>query len=307
MAQELAIITALALLALGTSAGAADVCEAVALRNVPALEDPSAVIRRGDHDTGIAQYRVSKKTGEDELCSHGGYCYPVHATESGQRIEVLRLTNCSIGARDPYDDPDDIFYRLDVIRSAVPPQTLKINDVDDSLLKLGLCSACANNAAFLYVTTPESRCARVVKEALEGNPDAVKALNSGDNDLCDASQAPASVVSGPSFDCRKASLPAEQTICHSARLAAMDLVQAKLYAGLRSVATPRERKRIDADQLAWIRSVQSCGWNADCISSAYQAHVTDLHRSGPAICDGPILQQPAECDAGGALEDEMPR
>jgi uncharacterized protein YecT (DUF1311 family) len=307
MTRRLAVITGLALLGLGAPAAAADICEAVALRNAPALEDPSAVIRKGDVDTAITQYRVSKKTGEDAFCSHGGYCYPVHATENGQRIEVLRLTNCSIGARDPYDDPDDVYYGLDVIRSAVPPQTLKINDVDDSLLRLGLCSACAGNAAVLYVTAPESRCARVVKEALEGNPDALKALNSGDDNLCDASQAPAPVVSGPSFDCRKASLPAEQTVCRSARLAAMDVIQAKLYAGLRSVATPRERNRMDADQLAWIRSVQSCGRNADCISSAYLAHVTDLHRDAPAICDGPILQQPAECDAGAALEDGMPR
>jgi len=83
------VIAGLALLAPETPAGAADICEAVALRNAPALEAPSAVIRRGDLDTAITQYRVSKKTGEDQFCSHGGYCYPVHALNpEGQRDEA---------------------------------------------------------------------------------------------------------------------------------------------------------------------------------------------------------------------------
>jgi len=58
------------------SSHAADVCEAVALRDVPAMEDPTSILSQGEHDPAVTQYRVNKKTGVTSFCSHGGYCYP---------------------------------------------------------------------------------------------------------------------------------------------------------------------------------------------------------------------------------------
>jgi hypothetical protein len=39
-----------------------------------------------------------------------------------------------------------------------------------------MCNACADNAAAFYVKMPASRCAALVRQALEGNPTAVNKL-----------------------------------------------------------------------------------------------------------------------------------
>ena len=63
---------------------ATDICEAVALTDVPALDSPNPfVLKRGEYQTGITQYRVIKKTGETSFCSHGGACFPTHVVENG--------------------------------------------------------------------------------------------------------------------------------------------------------------------------------------------------------------------------------
>jgi len=153
----------------------ADICEAIALRDVSAIENPNSILRRGEHDTAITQYRVNKKSGKAVFCSHGGYCYPANA---------LKLTNCKIGARDAYNDPDDVFYSVDVLRSKVSKKLLRYDDLDNWLLAMGLCSACASNAANQYLTKPRSRCAQTVKEALEGNPASLKTLQENTS-ICD--------------------------------------------------------------------------------------------------------------------------
>jgi hypothetical protein len=75
-----------------------------------------------------------------------------------------------------YEDDEQITYSLDVIRSKVPPNILRQNDVELKLLDLGMCNACASNAAAFYVKMPNSRCAKLVRQALEGSPTAVKTL-----------------------------------------------------------------------------------------------------------------------------------
>ncbi len=156
-------------------ARAADICEAIALRDVSAVENPDSVLKRGERDAAITQYRVNKKSGKATFCSHGGYCYPADA---------LKLTNCKIGARDAIDDPDEVFYGVEVVRSKVSKKLLRYDDLDNRLLEMGLCSACASNAANQYLTKPRSRCARTVKAALEGNPIALKELQDS-NGICD--------------------------------------------------------------------------------------------------------------------------
>ncbi|WP_156927633.1 hypothetical protein [Bradyrhizobium sp. Tv2a-2] len=172
-----AILSFVLLLLMPLAALAADACKAVALHDVPALEDPASVLKTGELDTAVTQYRVNKKTGEASFCSHGGYCYPTHLREDGEPVEVLKLVNCQIGKQDDFDDPEDVYYDLDVIRSKLSPVELKRDDVDNRLLELGLCSACASSAARLYVSKPHSSCARLVRETLEGNSDALKILS----------------------------------------------------------------------------------------------------------------------------------
>jgi len=165
--------------AIVSPACAADICDAVALRDIPAAEAPSSILKRGEHDGAITQYRVNKKTGLGKFCSHGGYCYEATVTENGKTVETLRLTNCKIGARGTYDDPDDVYYSVDVIRSKISPLRLKIDDLDNRLLELGLCSACAGGYAYQYVDKPTSPCSKLIRQALEGNLESLQSLKEG--------------------------------------------------------------------------------------------------------------------------------
>jgi hypothetical protein len=153
-----------------TQSYALDICEALARQNVHALEDPDSMIMNGEYDTGITQYRIDKKSGEKWYCSHGGYCYPA---------DSLELTNCEIGPPGSYGDDDDAYsYRaVQPIRSKIPPATLRIYDLENSFLTLGLCSACAAQAADAYINKPRSKCARIAKSALEGDPKAIELIN----------------------------------------------------------------------------------------------------------------------------------
>lgn len=66
------------------TASSADICKAVALRDVAAIENPEAVISRGSYDEAITYYNVNKQTKMTSFCSHGGYCYPTHVFVNGQ-------------------------------------------------------------------------------------------------------------------------------------------------------------------------------------------------------------------------------
>jgi hypothetical protein len=166
----------LACLVCPVTAQAADICRAIALRDVPALESPSSILAKGSFDTAITQYRVNKQTHEASFCSHGGYCYPTHIFVGARKIEALRLVNCRVGKRSSYSDPDEIFYEIDVDRSKNSASTLRYDDLDNKLLNMGLCSACASSAAEHYLKKPNSACGQLVKRALEGNPASTKRL-----------------------------------------------------------------------------------------------------------------------------------
>lgn len=154
----------------------ADLCEAIALRDVAAIESPDSVLQRGDHDEAITQYRVNKNTGMTSFCSHGGYCYPTHVRINGKRIEALRLTNCKIGKRIDFNTKDEVFYSVDVVRSKNTSGALRLDDLENKFLEMGLCSVCAGNVATFYLKKPSSPCAKLAKKALEGNPIATEKL-----------------------------------------------------------------------------------------------------------------------------------
>jgi hypothetical protein len=157
------------------AAQAADLCKALAIRDVPAIESATSIIKRGSYDEAITQFRVSKTNGDTSFCSHGGYCYPTHVPQGGDKMEALRLTNCKVGARID-DDANMVIYGVDVVRAAVPSTELTIDDLDNQLRAMGLCSACADNVADVYFKKPESACAKTTRKALEGNPDALNNL-----------------------------------------------------------------------------------------------------------------------------------
>ena len=152
-----------------TAANATDsICEAIALHSTTKTDDYAFSLKAGQVIDAITQYNIDKKTGRASFCSHGGGCYPATA---------LRLTNCTIDKSKPqFVDDTETSYGLDLIRSKIPPDALRQNDVELKLLDLGMCNACADNAAAFYVKMPASRCAKLVRQALEGNPTAVSNL-----------------------------------------------------------------------------------------------------------------------------------
>ena len=154
---------------------AADLCKAIALRDVPAIESPDSILQKGEHLTAITQYRENKNTKMTSFCSHGGYCYPRHVYINGEKIEALQLTNCKIGKVEDSDD-EDIYYSVDVERKKNSTKELKKDDLENKFLEMGLCSACADNVAQFYINEPSSECAKLAKEALEGNPEAASKL-----------------------------------------------------------------------------------------------------------------------------------
>jgi hypothetical protein len=168
------------ILLLGAGQGrAADICEAVALRDVPALGNPDSILKKGSIDESITQFRVNKRTGETSFCSHGGYCYPTHTMVGGGKFQALKMTNCTVDAEGIQEPGDDsIYYGVTPVRSKIDPTKLRTDDLDNKFLSMGLCSACADNVAHFYVNKPQSQCAVLAKGALEGNPDAVEKLQS---------------------------------------------------------------------------------------------------------------------------------
>ncbi len=81
---------------------------------------------------------------------------------------------------------DIAILRLPSIRkkSMFPASTLKEYDASDRLVSLGLCSACADGAAYRYVHAPQSKCAQLVQRALMGNRAALDIFRQ-QPDFCD--------------------------------------------------------------------------------------------------------------------------
>ncbi len=140
------IIAATILFGLITPSHAEYWCKAVALRNTQYNESPETKIRKGQVVTFSSDYGV-------DLCQHGGYC---------AKRRDFRLLDCDA--------------HLKPIRSKADPASVRHSDIEDTLLKMGLCSACADNAAAWYTRRPNSPTGRLVRSALEGNPVAKRRL-----------------------------------------------------------------------------------------------------------------------------------
>ena len=159
-----------------TGVNAVDICKAKVLERITPNGSASYVLEPGEVIDGISQYVLDKKSGLEFFCIHGGVCHPRFLKQENKSVEALRLINCKIGAEVWYDDENEITYRVDVVRSRNSSFVLKFDDLENRLLGLGLCNACADNVAQYYIKRPRSRCAILAGRALEGNPDALAAL-----------------------------------------------------------------------------------------------------------------------------------
>jgi len=82
----------------------------------------------------------------------------------------------------------------------------------------------------------------------------------------------ASGASAQSFDCAKASIATEFTICDSARLSRLDQEMSALYFALPFAA----RENIKSAQRRWLRRRNACGYDQDCIARAYRRRIDEL-------------------------------
>lgn len=179
-------LAAAAIALLPSSAFAADICRATVVHSVRANEEPNSILRPGSINTAIAQFTRDRRTGVTSYCSHGGYCYPTHVIVRGRRVEAQRLLNCSVDMAHPVRSGDKTIYALTVDRQRNSPQALRIDDANNRLLEMGMCSACAGTAAEAYVRRPTSACGTLTRQALEGNPIARRRLVDGENNACTA-------------------------------------------------------------------------------------------------------------------------
>ncbi len=275
-----------------------DICNAIALTDFPCSPDVSPQYasqcspKKGEMVRAVTQYRINKKTGEAVFCQHGGSCYPRYLIVDGQNVEALRLTNCKIGARWASDIPgvidEDVMYSVDVDRSRNSAEVLKYNDLDNALLALGMCSACAGNAAHIYMEQPQSRCGSTVANALAGDKGAIAELESNP-EYCVESASGADVVAEnnsvlqqhiavgtppppavnpstgqdqalvprgserPSFDCAQAKTAAARLICADGELARLDGELGVAFQRRRAQISAPDQSKFISEQLAWIR------------------------------------------------------
>jgi uncharacterized protein YecT (DUF1311 family) len=79
-----------------------------------------------------------------------------------------------------------------------------------------------------------------------------------------------------SFNCRLASLPAEVLICNDVRIGALDEAMARQYYALINTAPPGAVLQIKAEQKAWLRGRNLCGYDGQCVANAYRHRLGQL-------------------------------
>src|SRR5687767_9296270 len=79
-----------------------------------------------------------------------------------------------------------------------------------------------------------------------------------------------------SFNCRAATRPDEVLICQNDRLSALDERMSSLYFRLRNQLVGGERRALEAEQSAWLRSRISCGRDFRCIERHYERRIAQL-------------------------------
>lgn len=174
---------ALAAILTPSAAFAADLCEAIALRDVSPTSGGDYVVTKGRSIGAVTQF-VKGRYDEGYFCTHGGGCYPRIVSLNGEvDVEAVKLTNCEIGSVIGRDD-DEIVYSVDVVRAMNSRSALRFDDIENSLIEFGMGMAPADNAARHYVENPSGECAILVREALEGNPEARRALADGPPKFC---------------------------------------------------------------------------------------------------------------------------
>ena len=85
----------------------------------------------------------------------------------------------------------------------------------------------------------------------------------------------------PSFNCAKASASAEQTVCLDWKLSKLDFTAAELWEEASGDAADKQK------QVSWLKKRNTCGYDASCIKSSYEARIKELCSSLGRKLDAP--------------------
>jgi uncharacterized protein len=85
--------------------------------------------------------------------------------------------------------------------------------------------------------------------------------------------APRSRALAASFDCGRASGCTENVICQTPQLSRLDSRMARLFDALQDAAGRRGARTLLDSQRAWLDNRDSCGCNANCLVSQYEARI----------------------------------
>ncbi|MRX48854.1 hypothetical protein GI374_00055 [Paracoccus sp. S-4012] len=83
-------------------------------------------------------------------------------------------------------------------------------------------------------------------------------------------------VTGPGFDCSKATTPTERAICDTPDLWTTDRTMGTLFGIFQEKASPEEKRILSERQRGWIGRRDGCGADAACISDRYKAWFLDI-------------------------------
>lgn len=97
-------------------------------------------------------------------------------------------------------------------------------------------------------------------------------------------------VTAASFDCSKASIPFEFTVCENQTLSSLDDKMSATYMAARR-NSPNNLTQLRSDQLTWIVNARTCGSNVSCIENSYKKRISEL---GGAQSNASVVDRAAE-------------
>ena len=101
----------------------------------------------------------------------------------------------------------------------------------------------------------------------------------------------------PSFDCVKATRPAEKMVCASPELARLDAELQKAYAGALAHVEPQYKAKLVEEQRRWVRYVRDACFDVGCMRAVYDARISLLSKNvdipaGRSVCS---IQEGTTC------------
>ena len=95
-----------------------------------------------------------------------------------------------------------------------------------------------------------------------------------------ATMAFVSAANAASFNCYGRLTATEAAICATPQLSSLDSRMAQTYFQASGASSPSLRKRLQRDQVAWLRYRNGCGGNVSCLRSAYISRINVMDTWG---------------------------